>query len=254
MSDNPFASPEDLSAAVPESLGSSTVATAPAAAPAPDAVAPLESGVTEVALTAVPVAEPSQPRGRVGAGAVAAIAGGALILGALGGFGAAFAYDQVSNSDSNAPVTAALPASDTKDSSQQLEAGSVAQVSAAVLPSVVSIEASSGEGRTSTGSGFIVREDGYIVTNNHVVDGADGSIKVLFGDGTIVDAKVVGSTSDYDLAVLKVDKKGLTPAHPRRLRQHGRRRSCHRDRFTSGPRLHGDNRHHLRAPPSGDHR
>ena len=87
----------------------------------------------------------------------------------------------------------------------------MAQVSAAVLPSVVSIEASSGEGRTSTGSGFIVREDGYIVTNNHVIDGADGSIKVLFGDGTIVDAKLVGSTSDYDLAVLKVDKKGLTP-------------------------------------------
>ena len=87
----------------------------------------------------------------------------------------------------------------------------MAAISAAVLPSVVSIEASSGEGRTSTGSGFIVREDGYIVTNNHVIDGADGHIKVLFGDGTVVDAKVVGSTTDYDLAVLKVDKTGLTP-------------------------------------------
>ncbi len=211
MSDNPFASPEDLSAQVPDALGSSAVATAPTGAPVPDAVSPLSHGLTEAPLAPIDSAEPSQPRGRVGAGAVAAIAGGALILGAFGGFGAAFAYDQVNNSDATPPATAALPAADTADSSQQLEAGSVAQIAAAVLPSVVSIEASSGQGRTSTGSGFIVREDGYIVTNNHVVEGADGSIKVLFGDGSIVAAKVVGSTTDYDLAVLKVDKKGLTP-------------------------------------------
>jgi len=215
MSDNPFASPEDLSAlgtndAAPAAVATETPAMESVALP--DAVTPWSLPSASDVVMDGDLATPAEaPRGRIGAGAVAAIAGGALILGAIGGFGAAFAYDSMNGSDSNTPVTAALPASDTKDASQQLEAGSVASISAAVLPSVVSIEASSSAGRTSTGSGFVVRADGYIVTNNHVIDGADGSIKVLFGDGTVVDAKVVGSTTDYDLAVLKVDKTGLKP-------------------------------------------
>ena len=215
MSDNPFASPDDLSASALD--GSAAVATEPPA-PQTSVTQPLANEPVGLPDAGAPLTLPAAdtvahqaPRGRIGAGAVAAIAGGALILGAIGGFGAAFAYDSLNDSGNNSPLTAALPAADTKDSSHQLEAGSVAAVSAAVLPSVVSIEASSGEGRTSTGSGFIVREDGYIVTNNHVVDGADGHIKVLFGDGSVVDAKLVGSTTDYDLAVLKVDETGLTP-------------------------------------------
>jgi len=151
-------------------------------------------------------------KGRIGAGAVAAIAGGALVLGALGGFGAAFVYDQTNPDSSASTETAALPASDVKDSPQNLEEGSIAAVSAAVMPSVVSIEASTGDGRASTGSGFVVREDGYIATNNHVVEGTEGgAVKVLLSDGEVLDATVVGSTADYDLAVLKIDKTGLTP-------------------------------------------
>ncbi len=210
MSDNPFASPEDLSANTSDAVAPAAVATEPAAVDTvlvPDAAAPLILPSAD----AVVAADGTHPRGRIRAGTVAAIAGGALVLGALGGFGAAFAYDQINSSDATVPVSAALPAANKNDSSLQLQDGSVAAVAAAVLPSVVSIEASSSEGRASTGSGFVVRADGYIVTNNHVVDGADGSIKVLFGDGTVTDATVVGKTSDYDLAVLKVDKTGLTP-------------------------------------------
>jgi len=216
MTDNPFASPEDISAQVPAAAPeapAAPVAVATQALPdAPPTQAPLPGfGVEGMGApeAASPVQEPQ--RARLGAGAVAAIAGGALILGAVGGFGAAFAYDQVSGDTATVPANAALPAANTKDSSRQLVDGSVAAISAAVLPSVVSIEASSAAGRTSTGSGFVVREDGYIATNNHVIDGADGSIKVLFSDGTVVPATVVGSTSDYDLAVLKVDKTGLKP-------------------------------------------
>jgi len=54
------------------------------------------------------------------------------------------------------------------------------------------------------GSGFVWDKDGHIVTNNHVVDGAD-KISVTFSDGTIVSAQLVGSDPDSDLAVIKVN-------------------------------------------------
>ena len=60
------------------------------------------------------------------------------------------------------------------------------------------------------GSGFIYREDGYICTNQHVVEDAT-SVQVIFADGTAMDATVVGTDVMSDLAVLKVDKNGLTP-------------------------------------------
>ncbi|HON08349.1 MAG TPA: DegQ family serine endoprotease, partial [Verrucomicrobiota bacterium] len=61
----------------------------------------------------------------------------------------------------------------------------------------------------SLGSGVIVSEDGYILTNNHVVDGAD-EIKVALADEkTILDAKVIGTDPHTDIAVIKVDAKQL---------------------------------------------
>ena len=60
----------------------------------------------------------------------------------------------------------------------------------------------------SAGSGFILTEDGYIVTNSHVVSGAD-SIKVAFYNGDSLEAKLVGSDAGYDIAVLKVEATGL---------------------------------------------
>lgn len=66
--------------------------------------------------------------------------------------------------------------------------------------------------QTAAGTGIIVSEDGYIVTNNHVIEGAD-VIKVTLADGeTEYEAKLVGASADNDIAVLKVDATGLTPA------------------------------------------
>ena len=79
---------------------------------------------------------------------------------------------------------------------------------------------------TATGSGIIISEDGYIVTNNHVVDTASSnssysyydisdatSVKIkLHGSEELYDAKIVGKDSQTDLAVLKIDKTGLTAA------------------------------------------
>ena len=66
------------------------------------------------------------------------------------------------------------------------------------------------------GSGFIIDPSGYIVTNYHVIDGAD-SIKVRFGedsDAQSYDAKVIGSDKETDLALLKIDTKKKLPAVP----------------------------------------
>ncbi|MBR4079113.1 MAG: trypsin-like peptidase domain-containing protein [Christensenellaceae bacterium] len=61
------------------------------------------------------------------------------------------------------------------------------------------------------GSGIILTEDGYISTNAHVVSGAD-LIKVVLSDDTLYEAKLIGIDMDTDLAVIKIDAQGLTPA------------------------------------------
>jgi serine protease Do len=60
----------------------------------------------------------------------------------------------------------------------------------------------------SLGSGVIVSPDGYILTNNHVIDGAT-DVKVSFRDGKEVPAKVIGADAPTDIAVLKIDRTGL---------------------------------------------
>ncbi len=61
------------------------------------------------------------------------------------------------------------------------------------------------------GSGVIVKENGYIVTNNHVIDGAS-TISVTLHDGNSYSASLVGTDSVYDIAVLKISASGLTTA------------------------------------------
>jgi serine protease Do len=79
-----------------------------------------------------------------------------------------------------------------------------------VIPSVVSISAT-GSGSTSTGTGIIMSQDGYIITNYHVVSTAS-QITVLLTDETEYAATVVGGDETSDLMVLKIDAENLTPA------------------------------------------
>ena len=79
-----------------------------------------------------------------------------------------------------------------------------------VLPSVVTIQVTSPDG-TSLGSGFVVSPDGYLITNDHVVSGSTGPVKVTFSDSSAGTAKIVGSDPESDVAVLRVDRTGLTP-------------------------------------------
>ena len=62
----------------------------------------------------------------------------------------------------------------------------------------------------NAGTGFILSEDGYIITNQHVVEGAD-TIKVALYNGESYDAELVGGDSSYDIAVLKIEAEGLQP-------------------------------------------
>lgn len=77
-------------------------------------------------------------------------------------------------------------------------------------PSMVSIEASTRR-EYSTGTGVILTSDGYILTNAHVVAGAD-QVRVIFSNNQMLDAALVGFDAEEDLAVLKVEATGLTPA------------------------------------------
>lgn len=95
--------------------------------------------------------------------------------------------------------------------------GTYEQVSEAVSPTVVEITTESistdslfwGNYVTSgAGSGVIISSDGIIVTNNHVVSGAS-SIKVSLSDGTEYPAKVIGTDSDTDIAVIKIEAADL---------------------------------------------
>lgn len=130
----------------------------------------------------------------------------ALVAGAVGGILAPLLLDDGRIADAGLPAAVGTGAGDRAPES-------VAGVAATVLPSVVSIEVVGAEG-TSTGSGLVLRQDGYILTNNHVVqDGADAgaTISVLFADGKEDAATIVGRTPDYDVAVLKVERTGLVP-------------------------------------------
>jgi serine protease Do len=61
------------------------------------------------------------------------------------------------------------------------------------------------------GSGVIVSEDGYIITNNHVIDGADKITVTIPGDKKEYEAKLIGKDAKSDIAVIKIDKDGLNP-------------------------------------------
>jgi S1-C subfamily serine protease len=94
--------------------------------------------------------------------------------------------------------------------------GSVADIAGRLTPAVVSIEVQL-TNAGATGSGVVVDADqGYIVTNNHVISGAadasDATIRAVFSDGSGSEARIVGRDPASDIAVLKVDKPGLVAA------------------------------------------
>ncbi|MEU3333409.1 S1C family serine protease [Streptomyces sp. NPDC002144] len=137
-------------------------------------------------------------------GPIALLAAVAIVAAAIGG-GTAYGIQELTGSDTAATsstTTSVVPSS---------KQGDVASIAAAVSPSVVEVGATLSNG-TSTGSGVIITSNGEIVTNNHVISGAQ-SIKVTTSDGKSYTAKVVGTDSKKDLALIKLEgASGLHPA------------------------------------------
>jgi putative serine protease PepD len=143
-----------------------------------------------------------------------AIAAGlaALLFGGAG-VGVGAAIENGNGSSGADTVNSGFNVSPTSAQSAGLAPKSYAAVAAKVLPWVVSINVS-GSNQQDTGSGIILRSDGYILTNNHVVTAAvgGGSVSVVLNDGTTASAHIVGTDVEDDLAVIKVAKTGLPAA------------------------------------------
>jgi putative serine protease PepD len=125
---------------------------------------------------------------------VALLAACAIVAAIVGGGSAALVGELTGGSGNSSHST---PVQNVSSRS-----GGVAAVAQAVSPSIVEIKATTSAGQ-STGSGVVITADGEIVTNNHVVSGAD-SVQVAFSDGGTKTAKVVGTDPDKDLALIKV--------------------------------------------------
>ncbi|HEX6954359.1 MAG TPA: trypsin-like peptidase domain-containing protein [Agromyces sp.] len=156
-----------------------------------------------------PASNPQKPR-RAGLGIAAAVVAAALIGGASGaGITALMTGDGDGTVLESTTSGERIVINDTESVNQ------ISAVAAAASPSVVTIAVSGGQGE-GTGSGVILSEDGYVITNTHVVtlDGATGdpSIQVKTDDGRLYAAELVGTDPLSDLAVIKlVDASGLTP-------------------------------------------
>jgi putative serine protease PepD len=160
--------------------------------------------------TTATVAPPAPPAQKPGRGGLIALASAGLALTALvaGSIGGAVGFTVARMTQPEATSTIAIaPIGATGDPISPPAGGSIAAVAAALQPSVVQINVA-GTGGEGTGSGFIIREDGYILTNNHVTAGGS-DITVTFSDGEVLDATLVGANPGYDLAVLKVNETGL---------------------------------------------
>ena len=137
----------------------------------------------------------------------------------LGWIGAAAGVGAVIGAVVGGLIVAAVDGGDNNGSiSNQASSGEAMCVATPianeVLPSIVTISARQG-GRAGTGSGQIIREGGYILTNDHVISVAanGGAVSVLYSDGHTSDATIVGRDPSTDLAVLKAadESKGFPP-------------------------------------------
>ncbi len=137
--------------------------------------------------------------------------GGAIVASRTGLAGNQVVVQQVQRDTSDATNT------DSTDGT----AMSVKQIASVVSPSVVAITTEQMSGsqtwfggyyvQSGAGSGVIISQDGYILTCAHVVSGAT-SVKVQLDNGDTYDATIVGSDSTSDIAVIKIEATGLTPA------------------------------------------
>ena len=156
----------------------------------------------------LPAERPKRSRGMTGVVTAALIAG---LVGGGAGFGGAYALlDNQARTSASSPALGSVPAT---TGTAPASNGTVAGAAAAAAPSTVDIRIVTSQG-VAEGSGVILTADGAVLTNNHVVSGANGgTITVTLNDGSEHTATVVGTSPSYDLAVLRMQNvSGLTAA------------------------------------------
>lgn len=162
---------------------------------------------------------PEPPRKKKGRGKKIVSGALALVLVAGVSFGGGYAGFKAASAGQTDRIVYQAPTS-TPASGTGTTAANLAGVINAVNPSVVAVTTEQmvtsnfwgGQQVVSgAGSGVIFTADGYIITNNHVIEGAQ-QIKVKLSDDTEYTAKLIGTDSQSDIAVLKIDATGLTPA------------------------------------------
>lgn len=161
-----------------------------------------------------PITSPHAPNPRPRAGGVTKpIVVTALLAGLLGGaigVGGSALLDQ--HGSPTAPILNSQPANTV--TAADVKPGSVTYAAQVASKSAADIKVQMANG-TAVGSGIVLSEDGYVLTNHHVVAGAGAGSKITVttSDGKQHSAEVTGTSPSYDLAVIKLDgASGLTPA------------------------------------------
>ena len=200
--------------------GWTRVETASADNPQSESPAPPPAAYVPWAAAPQPPAPREKPRRDRRNSAFAAVMAACMVFSLGCGFGGGYLASRLNSTASSSGASGGQPVFYQSVSNNTNKGSlSVAEVAAKAADSVVEINTETvsssfyGGQRVSqsAGSGVILSADGYIVTNNHVVAGAD-SITVRTRDGKSYAANLVGTDPDTDLAVLKIEASGLTPA------------------------------------------
>ena len=129
-----------------------------------------------------------------------------ILLGVAACFGTLIAYDKIENDGSNNfQISSGIKAS------KNIQPLLVKVEPATVAITVKQPNATGGSSEGSAGTGFVISADGYLVTNNHVVESSTGTVQIAFASGKTYDADIIGTDASEDLAVLKIDSKETFP-------------------------------------------
>jgi serine protease Do len=162
-------------------------------------------------------------------GLIASLLVACVLFGGAAGFGGSFAYDMLNpdtatnytlppfNNNADANTIAAITPAITSEPEKYV--GTYSEVAAAVSDTVVVITTETAQQNpyfqqyvvSGAGSGVVITSDGYILTNNHVVDGAS-TVKVTLANGTEYTAKIIGGDEESDIAIIKIEATGLLAA------------------------------------------
>ena len=164
--------------------------------------------------------KPKKQRKPISRGGIAIALAITMVFSCGLGFGGGYFANKVNTSTSGSlNITKTSNSGTTTTASSTSKANSTSEIVKKTADSVVEISTESVVTgsfaqqyvQQGAGSGVIISQDGYILTNNHVINGAN-SVKVRLRDSTEYDATIIGSDSDNDIALLKVNATGLSPA------------------------------------------